>query len=67
MTVVENITLKPKSCSSSTNKFQKNERKNYTAINNEDYSQQRIKMCCSSLHKMDFMVKNIHKRWSVID
>ena len=65
MTVFENITLKPKS-SSSTNKFQKNERKNYIPINKED-SPQIIKMCCSSLHKMDFMVKNIHKRWSIID
>jgi hypothetical protein len=65
MTVFENITLKPKSCSS-TNKFQKNERKNYIPINKED-SPQIIEMCCSSLHKMDFMVKNIHKRWSIID
>lgn len=65
MTVFENIALKPKSCSS-TNKFQKNERKNYIPINKED-SPQIIKMCCSSLHNMDFMVKNIHKRWSIID
>jgi hypothetical protein len=65
MIVLENITLKPKSCSST--KFQKNERENYIAINNEDYSQQIIKTCCSSLHKMDFMVKNIHKYWSLID
>ena len=65
MIVFENITLKPKSCSSA-NKFQKNERKNYIPINKE-YSLQIIKMCCSSLHNMDFMVKNIHKRWSIID
>jgi hypothetical protein len=65
MTVFENITLKPKS-SSSTNKFQKNERKNYIPVNKED-SPQIIKMCCSSLRKIDFMVKNIHKRWSIID
>ena len=65
MIVFENITLKPKSCSS-TNKFQKNERKSYIPINKED-SPQIIKMCCSSLHNMDFMVKNIHKRWSIID
>ena len=65
MIVFENIKLKPKSCSS-TNKFQKNERKNYIPVNKED-SPQIIKMCCSSLHKMDFMVKNIHKRWSIID
>lgn len=65
MIVFENITLKPKSYSS-TNKFQKNERKNYIPVNKED-SPQIIKMCCSSLHNMDFMVKNIHKRWSIID
>ena len=65
MIVFENITLKPKSCSS-TNKFQKNERKNYIPVNKED-SPQIIKMCCSSLYNMDFMVKNIHKRWSIID
>ena len=64
MIVFENITLKPKSYSS-TNKFQKNERKSYIPINKED-SPQIVKMCCS-LHKMDFMVKNIHKRWSIID
>jgi hypothetical protein len=48
------------------NKFQKNKRKNYIPINKED-SPQIIKMCCcASLHKMDFMVKNIHKHWSII-
>jgi hypothetical protein len=61
---IGNITLKPKSCSS-TNKFQKNERENYIAINNED-SKQIIKMCCSSLHQMDSMIKNMHKSWSLI-
>lgn len=35
MIVFENITLKPKSCSS-TNKFQKNERKNYIPVNKKD-------------------------------
>ena len=65
MTVFENITLKPKSYSP-TNKFQNNERENYIVINNEDF-QQIIKMCCSSLHKMDFMIKNMHKRWTLID
>lgn len=65
MTVFENITLKPKSYSP-TNKFQNNERENYIVINNEDF-QQIIKMRCSSLHKMDFIIKNMHKRWSLID
>ena len=65
MTVFENITLKPKSCSS-TNKFQKNERENYIAINNKD-SKQIIKSCYSSLHQIDYMIKNMHKSWSLID
>ena len=66
MRIFENITLKPK-LYSSTNKFQKNEKENYIVINNEEDSQQIIKICCSSLHKMDFMIKNMHKCWSLID
>ena len=65
MTIFENITLKPKPCSS-TNKFQKNKMENYIAINNED-SKQIIKTCYSSLHQMDSMIKNMHKSWSLID
>jgi hypothetical protein len=57
--------LKPKSCSS-TNKFQKNERKNSIVTNNGD-SKQIIKTCYSSLHQMDFMIKNLYKSWSLID
>ena len=38
MTVFENMTLNPKSCSLII-KFLKNERENYIAINNEDYKQ----------------------------
>ena len=38
MTVFENITLNPKSCSLII-KFLKNERENYIAINNEDSKQ----------------------------
>jgi hypothetical protein len=63
---IGNITLKPKSCSS-TNKFQKNEMKNYISINNEDSKQIIKKTCCSSLHQMDSMIKNMHKSWSLID
>ena len=47
MTVFENITLNPKSCSLII-KFLRNERENYIAINNED-SKQIIKSYCSIL------------------
>ena len=47
MTVFENITMNPKSCSLII-KFLRNERENYIAINNED-SKQIIKSCYSSL------------------
>ena len=62
---IENTILKPKSCLS-TNKFQKNERKNSIVTNNGD-SKQIIKTCYSSLHQMDFMIKNLHKSGSLID
>jgi hypothetical protein len=66
MTVYENITLKPKP-SSSTNKFQKNNTENSIAINNEDSKQTIKKTWYSSLYQMDFMIKNMHKSWSLID
>ena len=62
---IENTILKPKSCSS-TNKFQKNERKNSIVTNKRD-PKQIIKTCYSSLHQMDFMIKNLHKSCSLID
>ena len=67
MTVFENITLKPKlNHVHQLINFKRMKGKNYIPINKED-SPQIIKMCCSSLHKMVFMVKNINKRWSIID
>ena len=48
ITVFENIISKPKSCSS-TNKFQKNERKNSIAMNNKDSKQmiRRVVLRCT--------------------
>ena len=54
------------SSSSSTNTFQKNESTESPSINKEDFNQI-TKNCCCSLYKMDHILKNMQKMWSIID
>ena len=61
-----NIVLKPKLFSSSTNTFQKNQSTESSSINKEDYNKP-TKTCCCSLYKMDHIIKNMQKMWSMID
>jgi hypothetical protein len=62
--------LEPKLISSNaTNTFEENsnEERESSSINKKENLNQPSKSCCCSLYKMDHILKNMQKMWSMID